>query len=378
MRPRSSKREGIWRAVWAAVALVWWGSVTGCQTAQYYSQAIRGQLQILTRREPTADLLASPAISAELKAKFELVNRLRAFAKEELGLPIDRHYLAYVDLGRRFAVWNVHAAPAATLRPKQWWYPLVGTLKYRGYFKEEQARRYAAELARHGHDVYVEGVEAYSTLGWFSDPLLNTFIHHSEPSLAEIVFHELAHQRLFIPGDTDLNEAFATVISEEGVRRWLKQNSPDAASQAYAVGLRRNRQFVSLVMDARQRLQDLYGDGQRDRFTPAYPTKSPPPWMKAEKERIVREMRGEYAALKEAWGGYAGYDGWVAQPLNNAQLNTISLYYELVPGLEALWAQQNGSFEQFYRAVRALQDVKKEARHALLRQLGAEAAQRSE
>src|ERR1051326_5210526 len=186
---------------------------SGCQTAHYYRQAIGGEFHILRNRQPVAQLLADPAVSTELKKKFEFVGRVRAFSRDELHLPVNKHYTTYVDLHRRFAIWNVHATPEFSLRPKKWWYPFVGSLKYRGFFSEPDANEYGQGLTTRDYDVYVEGVEAYSTLGWFADPLLNTFIHNGKADLAEILFHELAHQRLFFSGDTDFNEAFATVVA---------------------------------------------------------------------------------------------------------------------------------------------------------------------
>ena len=342
----------------------------GCQTAQFYRQAIVGQSQILKQRHPIKELLREPSTSDELKAKFELILRLRDFARSELKLPIAKHYLSYVDLGRPFAVWNVHAAPEASLEPKKWWYPVVGSLKYRGYFAEKDARQYGAQLAAKGNDVYVEGVEAFSTLGWFSDPVLNTFIHHPEPGLAEILFHELAHQRLFLNGDTDFNEAFATAVEEEGVRRWLLACHGPARYERYQVALAKQWQFVAVIMRARTRLEDLYGASAHPGVSPGTATRSAPPWMKEEKARILSDARDDYERLKRSWGGDASYDDWFAQPLNNAQMNTVAVYYELVPGFQALLREQAGDLEAFYRAVSGLRKLSKEARHRFLKERG--------
>lgn len=338
----------------------------GCQTIQYYQQAIRGEYQILSQRRPIAELLADPDLNPKLKEKFGLIIKLRQFAETELKLPVDQHYLAYVDLNRRFAVFNVHAAPQFSLQPRAWWYPFVGHLKYRGYFAETAARKYGEALAAKGDDVYVEGIEAFSTLGWFADPLLNTFIFHSEPELAEILFHELAHQRLFLKGDTDFNEAFATVVAEEGVRRWFLAKNDTAGYQRYATDLEHNRQFVRLIMNTRELLQALFGDSE----TPENhyrPNRGPaPPWMKEEKERILTQLREDYRRLKASWGNDSGYDGWFSKSLNNAQLNTISVYYELVPGFQALLRTQGNDLERFYKAVREMRKLSKDERHRRL------------
>ena len=338
----------------------------GCQAPGYYAQAIRGQVRILRQRQPIDCLLADPHASPELKARFELVSRLRGFAASELKLPIGKQYLTYVDLGRPFAVWNVHAAPEFSLAPKKWFYPLVGSLKYRGYFAEADARDYARGLKREGWDVCVEGVEAYSTLGWFSDPLLNTFIHHSEAELAEILFHELAHQRLFLGGDTDFNEAFATVVGEEGTRRWFAAKGDAAGATAYRAGLERNRQFVALILQTRRRLESVYVDGKG--ACPGRGGLDVPAtdWRRADKAQAIAELREGYARLKSSWDGYSGYDGWFAGPLNNAQLNTVALYYDLVPGFEALLAAHGGDMEAFYQGVHAMRRLGRDERHRRL------------
>jgi predicted aminopeptidase len=347
---------------WVALA----GSLTGCRTAQFYRQAFGGELEILRHRRPLSELEKEPTVSAKLKEKFALVTELRAFAQKELHLPADNHYETYVDLHRRYAVWDVHAAAAASLEPKKWWYPLVGSLKYRGYFSEPAAQAYAARLKKAGNDVYVEGVEAYSTLGWFADPLLNTFIFNPDSDLAEIIFHELTHQRLFLSGDTDFNEAFATTVGEEGVRRWLAAARRPADAAQYEIELQRNRQFVAMVMRTRQRLADLYGDSD-DSQHHRKRTAQPPPWMEEEKERITRELRQAYARLKISWGGRTGYDVWMQGPLNNAQLNTIAVYYELVPGFRKLLLGAGGDLERFYEAVEGMRKLSKDERHHRLK-----------
>jgi predicted aminopeptidase len=357
------------RSTVLAVAVA--ASACGCQTARYYAQAVRGQSQILKERKPIADLIADPDTSPKLKAKFELILRLRTFAQSDLKLPINRHYLTYVDLNRRFAVWNVHAAPEFSLEPKRWWYPFVGSLKYRGFFAEADARQCAARLEANGDDVYVEGVEAYSTLGWFADPLMNTFIYHSEPALAETLFHELAHQRLFFGGDTDFNEAFATAVADEGVRRWFQAANDEPAYHRYLAESQRNKQFVSLVLETRELLQALYGETTGFFHRPTQGSGAP--WLREEKAKLINQFRQNYQKLKESWGGRADYDGWFAQSLNNAQLNTIAVYYELVPGFQALLEQQGGDLEAFYREVHKMHRLTTIERRQRLRRLSASA-----
>lgn len=333
---------------------------SGCQTAHYYRQAIEGQYQILSQRRSIDTLIADPDTPASLKQQFVLVKALRTFAQGELKLPVNKHYVTYVDLHRRYAVWNVHAAPELSLEPKKWWYPFVGSLKYRGFFAEKDAREYGQSLAEDGWDVCVEGVEAYSTLGWFADPLLNTFIGHRGSDLAEIIFHELAHQRLFFSGDTDFNEAFATAVAEEGMRRWFSSQNDEAGYRTYLLEQERNRQFVALVLEARSKLEALYG-------TNSAPARAE--FVRGEKARIIAQLKSDYQTLKAPWQGYAGYDAWFARDLNNAQLNTVSLYYDLVPGFQALLARAGGDLEAFYASVQQMRVLAKDARHSRLRAL---------
>jgi len=337
--------------------------LTGCQTASYYTQAIRGQSQIWSRQRSIDSLLKDGQTPEPLKERLRFVLELRAFAEKELKLPANGHYLRYADLGRRFAVWNVYAAPEFSLTPKSWWYPVVGRLEYRGYFSERRARNYAAKLQERGFDVYVGGVAAYSTLGWFRDPVLNTFIHDDDADLAELLFHELAHQRLFVAGDTDFNEAFATAVAEEGLRRWMESRRDPEAAARHRAEIHRTAQFVKLVNEARVKLEAIY--------TPELSPGAPPEQRslieihkRREKQRIVDELRQGYAQLKAEWGGRKDYDAWFAQSLNNAQLNTVDTYYNLVPAFRDLLREHAGNLEAFYEAAAALGRLKPEERQS--------------
>ena len=340
--------DGLRRLALLAAALV---VLTGCQTAGYYTQAIRGQGQILAHRQPIDKLLANPQTPPPLQEKLGLILRLREFAARELALPANGHYLRYVDLHRRYVVWNVEAAPPFSLKSKSWWYPIVGRLTYRGYFSEAAAQRYAATLARRDLDVSVEGIEAYSTLGWFADPVLSSFIHHDGPELAEIIFHELSHQRLFIVGDTDFNEAFATAVAEEGVRRWLRSQGGTEALEQYEAGLRRHRQFLQLIAETRGELESLYRTGK------------PAAELKERKAVILAGLRVRHQQRKGEWGGANDYDGWFAPPLNNARLNTVATYYDLVPAFQRRLAANGGNLEKFFREIKTLAKLPKARRH---------------
>ena len=346
--------------------------MSGCQTLSYYGQAIKGQYRIVAHEERIEKLLADAQTPAPLKAKLQIVQSLRAFAAKELKLPVNGHYQRYVDVHRAFVVWNVEAAPEFSLEPKTWWYPLVGRLEYRGYFSERGALDYAVRLQKKGWDVYVDGVEAYSTLGWFKDPALNTFISNPESDLAETIFHELGHQRVFARGDTDFNEAFATTVGQEGARRWLRAKGDRVAREQYLAQLRRTDQFAHLIMNTRERLAALYDDewtGQGQVKAAKKRRAVPPEELRRQKQALLDRLRREYAQLKSQWGGYTGYDEWFAHPVNNAQLNSVAAYYDLVPGFERLLELNGGDLEKFYQAAEWLAREPKAERHRWLRTL---------
>jgi predicted aminopeptidase len=359
-----SKRRKKWFLLLPVALLI---VLPGCQSFGFYGQAIKGQCHIYFSERPIKTVLADTSVSAETKEKLGLILELRKFAENELGLKANGHYLKYADLHRRFVVWNVNAAPEFSMEPKKWWYPVVGRLKYRGYFSEKQARRYGATLQKEGYDVFVGGVEAYSTLGWFRDPVLNTFIDHGTPAdIAEIIFHELSHQRVFASGDTDFNEAFATAVAEESVRRWLQTISNTNEVREYLASQQRMEQFVHLVDNTREHLKNIYGDLADAKGAP---TAASDAVKREQKQRVIGDMKNRYAALKREWGGTSEFDGWFARPINNAQLNTIAAYYDLVPAFRRLLQIHHGNLEEFFKACDRLAKLKdKDARHLALRE----------
>jgi predicted aminopeptidase len=324
----------------------------------YYFQAIHGEFQLLAHRHSIDKLIANPRTSPDLKRQLMLVQQLRTFAKNELKLPVDGNYDKYVDIHRKYVVWDVQASPEFSLAPKVWRYPFVGSLAYRGYFSEKTARKYGDSLARQGFDVYVDGVDAYSTLGWFKDPLLNTFIDEGEPELAELLFHELAHKRVFASGDTDFNEAYATTVGQEGARLWLRSKGASEMLTTYNASIEHDRLFVHLVLSTRERLAKLYGDSAG---------KVPLEQLRREKQRVFDELRRQYEELKTSWGGYSGYDNWFAHDLNNAKLNTVANYYDYLPGFQRLLQENGGDIDKFNIAVEHLSKEPENQRHQKLR-----------
>lgn len=332
------------------------GTLTGCSTAGYYWQAASGHIGVLRRQVPIENVIASPETSPALREKLQQVQELRQFAQKNLHLPAGNHYTRYADLQRRFVVWNVHAAPEFSLEAHTWWYPLVGRLKYRGYFNENEAKALAAAMAAEGMDVYVAGIEAYSTLGLLRDPVLNTFVHHTASDLAEILFHELAHQKVFISGDTDFNEAFAVAVAQEGTRRWLQSKGGPEAIQEYEQDLLRERQFHEIVSKTCKELEDLYA-------THANET---PEQKRALKNSILEGLRSAHQRLKTEWGGTSPFDPWFAKPLNNARLNTVATYYDLVPGFLGLLQEEGGNLDRFFAMVQAMGKIPPKERRKTL------------
>jgi len=347
-------------------------AVSGCRTLGFYAQALKGQYQIVAHQERIDRLVADSKTPERLKARLKFLEELRSFAKKELKLPVDGHYQKYADVHRPYVVWNVEAAPELSTKPKTWWYPLVGSLEYRGYFSKSGATNYAGYLRRKGYDVYVGAVQAYSTLGWFKDPVLNTFIFEPDAELAEIIFHELGHQRVFAHGDTDFNEAFATTVGQEGARRWLMAKGDKAALGEYLASLRRNDQFVHLVMKAHARLEALYGDTRtEDGKVKSTDRKRAVTveTLRRGKEKVFEDLKHDLASLKVQWGGNDEYDGWLDRQLNNADLNSVAAYYDLVPGFERLLALNGNDLEKFYSAADRLAHMPKKERKEWLKTL---------
>ena len=316
--------------------------VGGCGSVQYYAQAVSGQLDLMHRARPIDEVLAAHDTPAALRTKLEYVRAVRSFASEELALPDNGSYRSYADVGRPYVVWNVFAAPEFSLQPHQSCFPLVGCVSYRGYYRLKDAERHAAKLRGEGYDVFVGGVPAYSTLGWFDDPILNTFVHYPDAELARLIFHELAHQIAFAKGDTQFNESFAVAVEQEGVRRWLARHGTPEELAAYVARRKRRADFIDLVQRFRDRLAVWYA-GDADEAA-----------MRAGKQGILAEMQMAYEALKTEWGGYAGYDRWFAHGVNNAQLASFSAYSQHVPAFEVLLQQADGDMPKFYASVQAL------------------------
>jgi predicted aminopeptidase len=327
-----------------------------CETVGYYSQAVRGQLAIVLGRQDIERLLQDETLDPLLAERFRELLSIREFAASELALPVEDNYSSYVDVGREHVVWNVFAAPEFSVDPLNWCYPIAGCVSYRGYFSEQAANRYAGRLADEGYDVYTGGVDAYSTLGWFDDSLLSTVLDRDSYQLAGLIFHELAHQVLYLPGDTTFNESFATTVERAGVSRWLAANGQEQLLVQAETQQRRQAQFIELVSDYRDRFATLYESDLQESL------------MRQRKQQLQQQMRADYQQLKAGWDGYQGYDAWFARSLNNAQLSTVSSYNDLVPFFTELLRQCEGDFALFYQRVQELVDMEARDREQVLSQ----------
>ena len=343
------------------------GWLSGCADTRYYGQSVAGHLQLMQAARPVDDWLADPATPAALTQRLRLALEIRRFAVTELHLPDNASYHRYADLQRRHVVWNVVAAPEFSLTLKTWCFPVAGCVGYRGYFSEKDANTEAQALRAQGLEASVYGVPAYSTLGWMNwlggDPLLNTFIHYPEGEVARLVFHELSHQVLYVPDDTVFNESFATAVERLGGEVWLRQVASFKARADYAAFDTRRQQFRALTRATRDRLAEIYKENG-----PLAPVDKSLAAMKVE---VMQDFRKGYAALKISWGGYSGYDAWVAQA-NNAALGAQAAYDELVPGFQALFVREGRDWLRFYDAVRQLAKHPAKARAQQLKQWASE------
>ena len=322
--------------------------VAGC----YSGRAAWGGLRLMAQRRPVARLLADPGTDPGLAGRLRAARGLVEFAGNELSLPVGDAYDSYVELGRPYATWTVSAAPELSVEPLVWCFPVAGCVSYRGYFSERRARRLADRLESEGMDVEVGGVRAFSTLGWFRDPLLSSFLELPEPELAALLFHELAHRRLYVKGDTTFNESFASLVEEEGVARWLGGRQRDEQLAGWLAGRRRDEAVTRLALATRDRLAEVYAAARPDA------------WKRRRKAELLDELRAAYRARRAEWGDR--WDRFFDAGLNNARLASLGAYYELVPGLRRLLIEADGDLERFYLVAESLAGLSPEARRARL------------
>lgn len=329
--------------------------LNGCTSVGYYGQLAQGQWQLLRARQPVDDVLADPTSSPLLRQRLAHAEQARRFASEHLQLPDNRSYRVYADLGRPYVVWNVFATPELSLQPVTHCFPIAGCVAYRGYYRQGAARGAAALLRQDGLDVYVGGVEAYSTLGWFDDPILSTMVGWGDERLAALIFHELAHQRFYVRDDTAFNESFATFVEQEGARQWRAARGLPALEDGQA---EQRAQFTRLVLASRERLQAIYAGPLDDAH------------KREAKQAEFQRLRREYRVLRDGpWAGDKRYDAWIYGPMTNAKLLPFGLYDQWVPAFAALFGEVGGNLRLFYQRVERLGQLPIEQRTAALQRL---------
>ena len=327
------------RRIFAAILVL--SALSGCTSLGYLAQAAHGQLQLMRTRRPIEQVIADPKSSEVLRAQLTRVQDARDFAVTDLKLPDNRSYRSYGDLGRPYVVWNVVAAPEFAVTPLHWCFPVTGCISYRGYFQERSARKFAAGLAAGGNDTLVAGVAAYSTLGHFADPVTNTMLRYGDNDMVATIFHELAHQLIYVPGDSQFNESFAMTVEEEGLRRWLAARARGNELPAILTRHRDEEAIVKAFDDGRRQLARLY----------AQPIAVEP--MRERKQQILKAT-GDHVLELERRFKLPMYDLWINAGLNNAHLASIGTYHDCVPGFQHLLDANGGDLAAFYAAVKKM------------------------
>ncbi|WP_437879836.1 aminopeptidase [Pseudomonas sp. LRF_L74] len=362
--PTSSFTALIDRIARRSVPLLLAVLLNGCASLDYYSQLGRGQLQLLAAREPVQAVVADSTRDERLRQRLAHAQEARRFASDALALPDNRSYRLYADLHRPYVVWNVFATPELSLQPVTHCFPIAGCVAYRGYYQQGRARGTAALMQRQGLDTYIGGVEAYSTLGWFDDPILGSMLRWDDDRLDSTIFHELAHQRLYVPDDTAFNESYASFVERQGLRQWRESRGLAPHDDADE---RQRRQFTELILATRERLERLYqsplGDAQKRRG----------------KVEVFERLRADYRALRDSqWRGDRRYDGWINGSLNNARLLPFGLYDKWVPAFATLFREVDGDWPTFFQRCEALGRLGPVERQAALEALAPDRSQTKE
>ena len=315
--------------------------MAACQSLGYYAQSARGQFQVINQSKPIDNWLNRQDIDQQLKQKLNWIKQVRRFASDELDLPDNKSYTRYANIDRNYVVWNIFAAPQLSLKPYRWCYPVIGCQAYRGYFSKTTATEFTQNLKSQGFDVSMGGVKAYSTLGWFTDPILSTFINYSENDLAGLIFHELAHQVVYVKGDTVFNESFATVVENKGVEKWLSKNATHQQILQYRHKQLFESEVTRLILKHKKVLEELYASNLNVNA------------KLNQKQIVFAALKREYQALKDRNKIEKGaWDKWFARELNNANLIAIGAYYEKVDEFETIFLNENGDFKKFFKQVK--------------------------
>lgn len=328
--------------------------LSSCSTLSYYGQSVSGHLQLLRARKDFEIVLQSADTLPELKNQLQRVSEIRNFASDVLGLPDNNSYRSYADIGREYIVWNVFATPALSLQPHQSCFVIVGCLSYRGYYKKVDALAYMRRLEAEGFDVYLGGVAAYSTLGWFDDPVLKGMLERNDIDLARLIFHELAHQQLYIKNDTEFNEAFADAVALIGLEYWLEAYATAEQRRDFTRQLRRENQFIELVLSYQHKLNQLYNSAEPDEQ------------KRLQKTVLYKELKFSYEHLRINWGGHREYDKWFKHKLNNAKIAAVSTYQNLVPQFLAVYEVTGRNMQDFFSRIEQIGKCESDQRRLLL------------
>lgn len=336
------------------ISIVLLFSMSACSSIDYFAHLAKGQVSLLWQREDVNELLESEETPSKLKSRLILSQKIRDFASTELELPLGNAYTSYSDLQRPYVVWNVYAAPELSFESYTWCYPLLGCLAYRGYYNEPRAQRAGKILEDQGYEVKVGGVQAYSTLGFFDDPLLNTFIFKHEVAFVELLIHEISHRKLYIKDDTKFNENFATAVATLGAEQWYRLAKNENLYGEYQRHKLMHQTLVSFVLAYKDQLSSLYADELKSDAE-----------KKLHKKEVFAKMFEDFEAFKKIHKLDNRYDLWV-HSMNNASLLTLANYQELVPGFMALFHQQGSNWSSFYKAVEKLAELDQPLRHKTL------------
>jgi len=328
-------------------------TLSACSTISYYGQSIQGQMSLLFNRENINDVLNNPETPDNLKTSLQQALAIRQYASTRLSLPNNNSYLNYVDVKRSYVVWNVFAAPEFSLSPKTWCYPIVGCVSYRGYFTQDDAKHEAIKLEKENLDTHVSGIAAYSTLGWFDDPLMNTMLHWKQRTLAGLIFHELSHQIIYIKDETNFNEAFSSSVEQLGTIQWILESNPQQLDD-YLTYLQAQSDFRDLLLKTRQHLEALYNKALDNTA------------KREAKQNIIKNLRLEYAELKTHWPENIHFDSWINKPINNARLTSSMTYLHDIPAFFQFFTEQKGQWPAFYEYVISLDELNKEERNKLI------------
>lgn len=328
-------------------------AISACSSSSYYWQAINGHLAIVALEQPISDLLQQPRLDPKLRHKLKLVAQARRFASTQLALPDNASYTQYADLHRPYVTWNVVITPEFSVEPERWCYLFAGCFNYRGYFHEQDAREFASSHQDQGYDVAITGSWAYSTLGWFDDPVLNTMLQHDDADVIGILFHELGHQTVYVKDDSSFNESFANAVEQVGLRRWYQHVGEPAQYQAFLLRHRQRNAVIQMMKDTRTRLRALYAEDISAKQ------------KRLKKHALFGELKQRYRAWREHHG-FSAYDRWMQQDLNNAHLALIATYSDKVPEFLAMLAAQHGNLPAFYREAKRVGALPPKQRNAAL------------